>query len=333
LRRCRVAGITEFAEALPTAPRAPASAAPAAKSAETSATPAPAARTASPPAGAAAESSADYAAEEGANPPATPSTRTTATGCAPGESSENTKADEDEKEDQPKGDAMGRLVGFRRKTIRRRSAYESDAAIGSDVAGELAHGGFDAGAEIVDAEKWNHGAACVASASVGDDRLEAVADFCPVLMFGRRDQEKDAAVIFFSADAELFEEFVPVLLDRFAFEGAHRDDSHLRVSFLFELGAEVFEASFAFGSEDTGEVSDITGGMDVFDFFGLRGKGGSEDEKPENTTSREELRRESNGVQSAMRHAQTNIEGEGESVNRGGTVKKEWERKGTAETA
>ena len=96
----------------------------------------------------------------------------------------------------------------------------------------------------------------VAGASVVDDGLKAVANFGPIFMLDRRDEEKYAAIGFFVADAKLLEEFVAIFLDGFAFKRANGDDGHLRAGFLLELGAEIFEAGPFSGMYAQGGIGD-----------------------------------------------------------------------------
>jgi len=133
-----------------------------------------------------------------------------------------------------------------------RRCGERYTAIVGDVFGELPCSGFDAGAVISLEKIGAHQAACVARAGIVDDRLEAVAYFDAVGAFGGRDEEENAAIIFFVADAELLKKIVAILIDVPAIEGANGDDGHLRAGFLFELEAEGFEAGFGVRSDDVG---------------------------------------------------------------------------------
>jgi len=165
---------------------------------------------------------------------------------------------------------------------------KSDSAIRGDVIGELRSSGFDTGAEIILAEKRDHGAASVAGASVGDDGFEAVADFGPVFVFARSDEKEDAAVVLFASDAELLEKFVAVLCGGFAFERMHGDDGHLRAGFLFEFGAKIFKAGVGVRREHGGEIGNVAGGVNGFDVLGRSGK--RADGKKSKEKQRERLR-------------------------------------------
>ena len=290
---------------LPTAAGAAASATPPAKTAKSS--------TAATAAGAAAESpAAEHATDHGSDPPAAASSA--AAGSASSDGSDDMDDEENEDEDGPNREGRGIVVA---RLDRRgwRSSGKRYAAIGGDVFGELPSGNFDSGAVISLAEKGNHGAASVTRARVVDDGLETVADFGPIFAFRWCDQEEDAAIVFFAADAELFEELVAVLLDSFPFERAHRDDGHLRAGFLFELGAEIFEAGLGVRANYTGQVGNVAGGMDIFQFF--RGSSEREKKKKENNSRCKNSRRAPRVDGRSKRHARTTIGGAREPVKRG----------------
>ena len=161
----------------------------------------------------------------------------------------------------------------------RRRRRKRNSAIGRDIFRELPGGGFDAAAVVSLHKEGTHKAACVAGACVGDDRLEAVANFNSIGSLSGGNKQQHAAIFFFAADTELRVEVVAILLDRFAFERADGDNGHLRARFLLDFQAESFKAGFGVCIDDVGEISDVACGVNVLDFLGGGGEGGGEKEE------------------------------------------------------
>lgn len=203
--------------------------------------------------------------------------------------------------------------------LRGRRFGKSDAPVGSDVTGKLTGAGINARAVVALSEKRNHCAAGVACAGIVDDRLETIANFGPILVFERRYEQEDAAIVFFVADAELLEEFVAELLDGLSFEGADGNDCHLRAGFLLELGAEIFEARRGGRSDDVGEIGDVTGGMNVLDLFGRGNRDAHENKKNEKKERFENWRRKRRFGR-GQQHARTTIGVARNLVKRGSTL-------------
>ena len=61
-----------------------------------------------------------------------------------------------------------------------RRAGKSYTFVVGNVFGQLPGGDFYGGGEIILTKERNHGAACVAGASIIDDRFETVTDFDPI---------------------------------------------------------------------------------------------------------------------------------------------------------
>ena len=178
---------------LPTAAGTSATAAPTAKTAESSAS------TSAPTAGAAAETStpAEHATDHGANPPAASAARAAATaGRASEDGAQDMKDDENQEENRPDGE-RGRALIARLHWLSGLRGGERNTLVSGDVVGELPGARLDTRAVISLAEKRDHGAAGVASSSIVDDRLEAVADFGAIFVFERGDEKEDAATVFF----------------------------------------------------------------------------------------------------------------------------------------
>jgi len=113
-------------------------------------------------------------------------------------------------------------------------------------------------------------AARVARPRVGDDGFEAVAGFDAVFAFVRSHQQENAGVLFFCADAEVFEKIRGVIFDGAIVERTNGDDGELCAGLPVKLGAERFEALTRGGGNDSGEIGDVAVGDD---FGNVVGKG------------------------------------------------------------
>jgi len=180
---------------------------------------------------------------------------------------------------------------------------QRDPAIVGYELGELPGGSFDAGTVVSLKKIGAHQAAGVASAGVVDDRLEAVADFDAIFAVGRSNEEKNAAIVFFVADTELFEEVVAILIDVFAIEGTDGDDGHLGAGFLFDFEAEGFEAGFRVGRNDAGQVGDVAGGVNVLDVVRVGGAGECQNQEKKKEPRREGSRGGGNAFGGGKPHA------------------------------
>jgi len=141
-----------------------------------------------------------------------------------------------------------------------RLAGECDALIVGDVFCQLPRGDFDCQSVIILPEEWNHGAPGIAGSRVVDNRFDAVAGFDSVFAVVGSEEEQNAGTFFFGADAQVFEKIDGVIFHRAVVEGFDGDDGHLRAGFLFEFGAERFEALFGRLRNDSGEIADVSGG-------------------------------------------------------------------------
>ena len=84
-------------------------------------------------------------------------------------------------------------------------------------------------------------AAKASDLAVGQNRLQAVADFDAVLPVLHRQQDQDSVVGGLAADAPLLVQGDGVALDVRTVQGIHRDDGDLRVRFLVDLLADVVQ--------------------------------------------------------------------------------------------
>ena len=90
----------------------------------------------------------------------------------------------------------------------------------------------------------------------------------------------------------MFEKIDGVIFQRAAVEGFDGDDGHLRAGFLFEFGAERFEALFGRLRNDSGEIGDVSGGRNFVDVVAESGRSSEKQnrksEKGRKTESRHE---------------------------------------------
>ncbi len=186
--------------------------------------------------------------------------------------------DENKYQDWPNGKGT-RIVTASRSPQSRGRRRKRNSAIGGDIFRELPDGRFDATVVISLDEKRTHETASVAGAGVGDNRLEAIADFNSISALRRGHEQQHATIFFFAADAELFEKVVAILIDVFAIERTDGDDGHLRSGFLLDLQAKIFEAGFGVGIDDLREIRDVARGVDVFYVFGWGEEGGGQEEE------------------------------------------------------
>jgi hypothetical protein len=85
-----------------------------------------------------------------------------------------------------------------------------------------------------------------------------------------REQQENAATVFFAPDSQLLEKINGVIVDDFSIQRADRHDRHLDAGFLLEFGAQRFQAGFFLGANYPCQVRYIAGGMNAFDVFGVR---------------------------------------------------------------
>jgi len=149
------------------------------------------------------------------------------------------------------------------------------SAIIGNIFGELPRGRFDGATKVALPQKRNHGAARVSGPRIIDYWLEAVTYFDPVFAFVRGYQQKDAAIILLTPDAQLLIKVHRVILDALPFQRMHSDNRHLGAGFLLQFGSERFESCFSIRLDGAGKVGDIAGRMNFLDVFGGRcvGKG------------------------------------------------------------
>ena len=119
-------------------------------------------------------------------------------------------------------------------------------------------------------QKRDHSAARVACARIINDRFEAVADFDAVLAVIGRQQQKNAAIVFFASDSQLLIKVHGVRVDAFSIQRADRHDSHLRPGFLLKFRAQSLQGSFLLRADHPRKVRHIAGGMNALDVFGER---------------------------------------------------------------
>ena len=150
-----------------------------------------------------------------------------------------------------------------------------------DEFGDLPGGGFGGLAVITLAKNGNHGAADVTGARVVDDGFEAVADFDAILTVGGSEEEKDAAIVFFTADAELFEDVDGRLFNVLTVERFYGDDGDLDAGFLLDFEAEGFQAGLRGGVNYAGAIGDVAGGVEIFEVVGVREEGCAKKEAQE----------------------------------------------------
>ncbi len=134
----------------------------------------------------------------------------------------------------------------------------------------MPRGDFDGGAVIILTKKGNHGAASIAGARVINYRFEAVADFDSIFAIVWSKQQQRSGVVFFRADAEMFEEIDGIVFDRAIIERTDGDDCELRAGFLLQLGAERFQAFASGGRNHPGKIADVTGRRNCVDVVGER---------------------------------------------------------------
>lgn len=150
-----------------------------------------------------------------------------------------------------------------------------------DIFCELPRGNFNGGAVIVSTKERYHGAASVARASVIDDGLESVANFNAVFAIVGSEKKQGTGVVFFCANAKMFEEINSVIFDGAIVKRSNGDDGELRAGFLFELPAERFNALLGVLRDNAGEIGDVADGRNVVDVVSECG-GYAEEEQEEN---------------------------------------------------
>lgn len=173
-----------------------------------------------------------------------------------------------------------------------RLAGECDALVVGNIFCELPRGDFDCGAVIILPEKGNHGTACITGTRVIDDRFDAVADFDSIFAVVGCEEKQNAGTFFFGANAKMLEEIDCEIFHRAVVERFDGDNGHLRGGFLFELGAERFEALFGSLRNDSGEIGDVSGGRNFVDVVAESGRSSEKQNRKGEKDGRTETRHE-----------------------------------------
>src|SRR5581483_9484903 len=180
-------------------------------------------------------------------------------------SAKNEEHNEDDQQRQPPGPACVHRLRSRLYLSR---VIEGNASIRRDDGSEPAHPKCDGAAIIAGPEQRNHLPADVTCFCVIYDWLKTVPDFDPVFPFLRSQQQQDAAIVFIT-DTEVLEEIYGVSLLGFAFQRMHGDDCDLRFRLAFDLSTQGFQASPGRSINYSGKVGNVSGRMDIRDFFAI----------------------------------------------------------------
>ncbi len=87
-------------------------------------------------------------------------------------------------------------------------------------------------------------------------------------MIAGDEQELDAVVFILLADAELAEQIDADVFERLAVERVESDERHLRAGGVFDRSAKGLDGSAALGIDDSGEIADVTLGLEGFEVEG-----------------------------------------------------------------
>ncbi len=101
--------------------------------------------------------------------------------------------------------------------------------------------------------------------AVGQNRLQAVADFDAVFPVLHRQQDQDSVVGGLAADAPLLVQGDGVALYVRTVQGIYRDHGNLCVRFLVELLADVVQLRDGGRVQNVGEIVDVVGGTQLGD--------------------------------------------------------------------
>jgi len=177
--------------------------------------------------------------------------------AAAGFRDKNQKQDEEDAadDDLAEGQRLGLRLLLARLGIPLR--IEFDAGVCCDDLRDRGGGEDERAVVVLLAEVGNHLAADAADLAVGQDALEAVADFNAVLVVVDREEDEDAAVCALGADLPAFFQFVDEVIDVLIADALDGDDCNLRVGTLVDLAAEQGEGLDGLRGEDAGEVVDV----------------------------------------------------------------------------
>jgi hypothetical protein len=122
-------------------------------------------------------------------------------------------------------------------------------------------------AVVILSEQRDGLAAKASDFSIGQNRLQSVADFDAVFSVLHGQKDEDAVVRGFAADAPLLVQVDRVALNVRPIQGVHRDYGNLRMRLLVELLADVIELRDGVLIENVGKVVDVIGGVQLGDRF------------------------------------------------------------------
>jgi hypothetical protein len=165
--------------------------------------------------------------------------------------------EEDQQENDTDDEQLAQGERFRVLTSGRTAQWrlQSDTCIRSYFVGDLGHGEENGSVVASLFQVRHHGSADLACLLVGDDAFQSVANFNPALPVLRGQDDQDAAVILFGADAPLFFELIGKICDRHILEGLDGNDCNLRMCLVINLGAELVKGSRGLWRKHTGKIA------------------------------------------------------------------------------
>lgn len=139
---------------------------------------------------------------------------------------------------------------------------ESDMTIFGYYFGDAFSKQQNGAAVVADSELRDGFAPKIADESIGENRLQAVADFNAVFALSGSDEDEHAAIFLLRANSPARRKVYRVFVDGFAFERTDGNDGDLRLGFFVQFAANIFDDLFRVGRNDAREVADITLGTE-----------------------------------------------------------------------
>src|SRR5579871_2116270 len=174
---------------------------------------------------------------------------------APANASQEQEQKEDPDEDQRKRDGDRHTAILAARWDRR---VGDGHALGlRDARAKLLRGGEQRASVVPLPQYRPDSAQNAAGVSIGDDRLQTVANFGPLFVILEGKDQEDPFVFAFLADAPLPVDGISDVINVVAFQGLYRHEGHLHTCGLFHTSGVRFECAGAARIQSSGKIVDV----------------------------------------------------------------------------